>query len=102
MSINNLVLVHHFCLHHEVELSFIDSLHEYGLITITVIDEDKYLLPEELKQIEKFVQFYYDLGINLEGIEVITDLLIQNAALRGELDAALKKLHIFDAFGGVG
>jgi chaperone modulatory protein CbpM len=97
MSINNLVLVHHFCLHHEVELSFIDSLHEYGLITITVIDEDKYLLPEELKQIEKFVQFYYDLGINIEGIEVITDLLIQNSALRGELDAALKKLHIFDA-----
>lgn len=97
MSINNLVPVHHFCLHHEVELSFIDSLHEYGLITVTVINEDKYLLSEELKEIEKFVQFYYDLGINIEGIEVITDLLIQNAALQGELDAALKKLHIFEA-----
>ena len=97
MSINNLVPVHYFCLYHEVELSFIDSLHEYGLINVTVIDEDKFLQPEELKQIEKFIQFYYDLGINVEGIDVITNLLIQNASLRSELDAALKKLHIFEA-----
>jgi ABC-type Fe3+-citrate transport system substrate-binding protein len=84
-------------MHHEVELSFIDSLHAYGLITVTVINEEKYLLPEELKEIEKFVQFYYDLGINIEGIEVITDLLIQNASLQHELESALKKLHIFEA-----
>ena len=96
MPVNNLVPVHHFCLHHEVELSFIDSLHEYGLITVTFINEDKYLLPEELKEIEKFIQFYYDLGINLEGIEVINNLLFQNATLHNELEATLKKLHIFE------
>ncbi len=96
MSINNLVPVKHFCLYHHVDLSFIDSLQEYGLIKIIVIEDNKYLYKEDLKEIEKMVQFYYDLGINLEGIDVITNLLMQNAALRRELEFVLKKLKLFE------
>jgi len=96
MSINNLVPVNHFCLYHQVDLSFIDSLQEYGLIKIIVIEDNKYLYKEDLKEIEKMVQFYYDLGINLEGIDVITNLLMQNAALRRELEFVLKKLKLFE------
>ncbi|MFZ1455060.1 MAG: chaperone modulator CbpM, partial [Saprospiraceae bacterium] len=74
MDKNNKILLHHFCLYHEVELSFIDSLHEYGLITIIVVNDDKYILEDDLKEIEKMVHFYYELGINIEGIEVIINL----------------------------
>jgi len=95
MTIDNVVLVHQFCIYHQVEMSFIDSLDEYGLISIKVINEDKYLLMEDLKAIEKMAQFYYDLGINLEGIDVITNLLIQNDHLRKELEVSHKKLSLF-------
>ncbi len=97
MSVNNLIPVHHFCLYHQVELSFIDSLHEYGLINIIVIKDNKYLIQEDLREIEKMVQFYFELGINLEGIEVISNLLNQNASLQRELEIVLKKLNLFDA-----
>jgi len=97
MSINNLVPVHHFCLYHQVELSFIDSLQEYGLIKMIVIKDNKYLWQEDLREIEKMSQFYYELGINLEGIEVISNLLNQNASLQRELEIVLKKLNLFDA-----
>jgi len=80
-----------------VELSFIDSLQEYGLIKMIVIKDNKYLWQEDLREIEKMSQFYYELGINLEGIEVISNLLNQNASLQRELEIVLKKLNLFDA-----
>ena len=97
MPANNPVLIRHFCLHHQVEMSFIDSLQEYGLISVQVINEDKYVAPEDLKTIEKIVEYYYDLGINLEGIEVIFNLLMQNETLRKKLEIAQRKLNLLDA-----
>jgi hypothetical protein len=97
MDINNKVLLQQFCLHHEVELSFIDSLHEYGLITIVVFNDDKYILADDLKEIEKMAHFYYELGINIEGIEVIINLLLQNDGLRRELNIARRKLLTYES-----
>jgi chaperone modulatory protein CbpM len=97
MDINNKVLLQQFCLHHEVELSFIDSLHEYGLITILVFNGDKYILADDLKEIEKMAHFYYELGINIEGIEVIINLLLQNDRLRKELNFARRKLLTYES-----
>jgi hypothetical protein len=97
MDQNNKVLLKHFCLHHEVELSFIDSLHEYGLITIIVVNDDKYILEDDLKEIEKMVHFYYELGINIEGIEVIINLLLKNDELRKELNSARRKLLTYES-----
>ncbi|MFZ1748624.1 MAG: chaperone modulator CbpM [Saprospiraceae bacterium] len=95
MSINNIILVQHFCTHHHIEVSFIESLNEYGLITIEVIDDNKYLSIDDLKEIEKMASFYHDLGINLEGIDVISRLLRQNNILKKDLDDAHKKLALF-------
>ncbi|MBK7634995.1 MAG: chaperone modulator CbpM [Saprospiraceae bacterium] len=97
MDKNNKILLHHFCLYHEVELSFIDSLHEYGLITIIVVNDDKYILEDDLKEIEKMVHFYYELGINIEGIEVIINLLLQNDGLRRELNNTRRKLLTYES-----
>jgi len=96
MSTNNLVLVSHFCEHHQVEMSFIDSLQAYGLIAIQVIQDDKYVHIDDINEIEKMIKFYYDLGINLEGIDVVFNLLLQNEALRRELDIAHQKLKVLD------
>jgi len=97
MPLNNLVPIQHFCVYHQVEVSFIDSLQDYGLINITVINEEKYLFLEEVKEVEKMMVFYFDLGINLEGIEVIYNLMLQNEMLQKKLDIAQKRLAIFDA-----
>ena len=46
-----------------------------GLIEIITIKETGFIDTEQLPQVEKFVRFYYDLDINLEGIETISHLL---------------------------
>jgi hypothetical protein len=64
-----------FCIHHNIELSFIYSLKESGLVE-TISREEKIFVPaDQLKHLEKIVRLYYEMDINLEGIETITYLL---------------------------
>ncbi len=75
MESNELIPVHHFCITHSVELSFVESLQQYGLVEITHIHEERYFKESQLEELEKFVRLHYDLDINIEGIEAITHLL---------------------------
>jgi hypothetical protein len=75
MENNELIPVYHFCVTHEIEISFIESLQEYGLVEITTIENKTYLSENQLYEVEKMVRLHYDLDINLEGIEAISHLL---------------------------
>ncbi|HRG32111.1 MAG: chaperone modulator CbpM [Saprospiraceae bacterium] len=96
MENNQLVLIDQVCVHYEVELNFIDSLEEYGLIQLVVMDNTKYLSPDDLQYVEKMIRLKYELGINMEGIDVINNLLHQIDNLQNELVLAKKKLSIYE------
>ena len=71
----DLVPVQTFCVHHQIDLSFIESLQQFGLVEITTIEEQSYLRESQLTDLEKFVRLHYELDINFEGIEAIGHLL---------------------------
>lgn len=96
MEKNNLVLVEQFCIHCDVEISFINSLHEYGLIEIIVLDDKEYITEEHLKDLERTIHFHNELNINLEGIDVIYNLLKQIDDLQQQLNIAKNKLSLLD------
>jgi hypothetical protein len=96
METNNLILVEQFCSNSEIKYSFIDSLHEHGIIEIISINENKYLLNEQLKNVEMAIRFHYELNINMEGIDVIANLLIQINDLKQELIKAKNTLSLFE------
>ncbi len=75
MEPEELIPAKDFCIHHNIEYSFIDTLHNSGLIGITTVHQSSYILPDELHKLEKFVRLHYDLDINVEGIETISYLL---------------------------
>ena len=64
-----------FCIHHNIELAFIYSLKDSGLIEITHIEEKVFVPVSQLRHLEKLVRLYQEMDINLEGIETITYLL---------------------------
>lgn len=92
----NLIPVEQFCSNCEVEFSFIDSLNDHGIIEIIVFEEKKYISNEQLKDVERAIQFYYELNINVEGIEVISNLLNQIDELQKELRKTKNKLNLID------
>jgi len=96
MNTDNLIRIEYFCEQYNVELAFVNSLQEFGLINLRVVEDSKYLSNDDLKEIEKLIRLHYELGINIEGIDVISNLLNQIADLKQELMVAKNKLKFLD------
>jgi hypothetical protein len=75
MKTEDLVPAKEFCLHHDIEYSFITSLENSGLINVTSVKRSAFIHVDECKKLEKFVRLHYGLDINLEGLETISHLL---------------------------
>ncbi len=82
------------CLQYNVESSFIQALSDYGLLEITTVAETTYLHTEQLHDLEKFIRLHYDLNINVEGIDAITNLLMKVKNLQQQNEYLRKRLQI--------
>lgn len=63
------------CTYYSIEISFIEQLNEYGLLELSGSGEQTFIAYEQLPDLEKYMRLYYDLEINMQGIEAITHLL---------------------------
>ena len=97
METPRLIPANEFCNYHNVEYSFINSLHEFGLIEITIIEENRFIDTESLTDLEKFVRLHYDLDINVEGIEAITNLLEKVKSMQHEINLLKNRLSMYEA-----
>ena len=95
METRDLILIEHFCANHEIEFSFIDSLHQFGLIEVIIHEDNKYIHQEQLNDVEKMMRMHYELDINMEGIDVISHLLKRMNSLQKELIETQNKLRLF-------
>jgi hypothetical protein len=75
MQNDDIVPAKEFCVHHNIELSFIHSLRERGLVETVIVEENIFLPVAQLEQLEKIMRLHFELDINLEGLETITHLL---------------------------
>jgi len=96
MNSKNLIQIKQFCVYHEIENTFITELHNYGLVQIIVLEEDEYLQPEQLPAVEKMIRLHYDLKINIEGIDVIANLLDKIETLQQNLKTTQNKLRLYE------
>lgn len=85
MKTEDLIPAKDFCLHHNIEYSFISSLHNSGLISVTTVKRSSFIHTDDLHKLEKFVRLHYDLDINLEGIETINHLLDKIEEMQSEI-----------------
>lgn len=92
----NLIAVNEFCINHNVTVSFMRSLHKTGLIEITTIKKTGFINVSQLQRLEKIVLFFYELDINLEGIETITYMLQRINAMQDEITALKNRLRIYE------
>lgn len=97
MQSDQLIQTKVFCESHHIELSFIRQLHESGLIEVTVIKENSFVHLEQLEHLERIVRLYYEMDINVEGIETITHLLKRMNSMQQEITALKNKLQMFEA-----
>jgi len=96
MTNEEMVAAHEFCISHNVEITFLHSLCESGLLEITTVEEDVFINQDMLPELEKLVRLHYDMDINLEGIEVIHHLLQQIKAMQAEMRVLKNKLGLYE------
>ncbi len=92
----NLIPAYEFCANHNIEISFIHSLQETGLIEITTIEETGYIPSSQLQELERIVRLHYDLDINLEGIETINHLLQRINEMQDEITILRNRLRLYE------
>lgn len=91
-----LVAITTLCSHYEIEVSFIDALHHTGLIEVEVIEEESYLHQDQLTDLEKMIRLHHELNLNIEGIDVVFNLLEKERKLREEVAMLRKRLNIYE------
>ena len=92
---SDLIIINDFCDRCHVDPSFITELEEDGLIEVRVIDEERYLPASQLAELERYTHLYYDLSINIEGIDVIHHLLQRMEEMQRELHELRSQLRLF-------
>ena len=90
---DELIIVSEYCDKCHIEPSFIDLLQDNGLIDILIEDGKRCLPFSELPDIERYSRLYYDLSINVEGIDVIHRLLQQIEEMEAEIQYLRNQLR---------
>ena len=96
MTNTHLIATVDYCRFHDVEYTFINSLHEAGLVQITVVNETPYIPETELQKLERMIHLHHDLEINIAGIEAITHLLERVELMQENLRGLKNRLRLYE------
>lgn len=90
-----LIIVSEYCHKCHIEPSFIDMLQEGGLIEVRTEAGERYLLLSQLPDVERYSRMYYDLSINMEGIDAIHHMLERMEGMRKEIASLRNQLLLY-------
>ncbi|MEX1190059.1 MAG: chaperone modulator CbpM [Bacteroidia bacterium] len=96
MKSQTLIPLSHICSHFELEMSFFTELQTQGLIEISIIESDYFIEEEIVSDIERIIRLHHDLNINLQGIDVILNLLDKMKSLEEENIQLKNRLRLFE------
>ena len=97
MEIEKMIPAIEFCMYHNIELSFIYSLKESGLIDLISIEEKIFVPVSQLKRLEKLMRLKEEMDITIEGIETITYLLERINDMQQYILKLNNKLAFYDS-----
>jgi hypothetical protein len=97
MNTDNLISANEFCIHYEVDSSFLNSLNEFGLVEIILMEEVQFINVSYLPRLERIINLHYELGINLEGVEAIGHLLSRIRNMQNRITDLENRLRLFES-----
>ncbi|MDR2949592.1 MAG: chaperone modulator CbpM [Dysgonomonas sp.] len=93
---SELIIIREYCIQNQVEPDFIIQLENEGLIQISIIEEERYIHISQLKHLDQYVRWYYDLSINVAGIDVIQNLLDKIDDMQEEILKLKEQLKLME------
>lgn len=96
MNQDHLISTETICTHFNIEISFVDTLNHMGLIEVSMIEQHKYIHKDRIADLEKILRLHNELKVNLEGIDVVLNLLEKERALRDEVNTLRNRLRFYE------
>ncbi|MDQ3143243.1 MAG: chaperone modulator CbpM [Bacteroidota bacterium] len=96
MSEVNFILLEKLCTHYKVDLAFFINLSDIGLIEIKTIEESNFVDQDKIYELEKIIRMYRELDVNIEGIDIIINLLQKINNLQEELVSVRNRLRLYE------
>lgn len=96
MNTENFIQLNELCSYYKVEVSFIEQVEKAGLVELSIHEEERYLPLTCINDLERILRLHNELSINIEGIDVIFNLLDKMDRLQNELNEARAKLHLYE------
>ncbi len=91
----DLIIINEYCDRCHVDPSFIGQLAEDGLIELRQTDGASYLPLSQLPELERYTHLYYDLSINVAGIDAIHHMLERIESLQQEIRTLKNELKFY-------
>lgn len=96
MQTEEMIVLQEFCSSHGLEIPFIQSLEEHGLINIIIVNQTLCVRAGDLPRLEQVVRLYRELDINPEGIDAIGHLLQRIEDLQHEIISLRNRLSFYE------
>lgn len=96
MQTEEMIIVKEFCVHHNIDITFIHALKNSGLIELIVVEDKLVIMQSQLAHLEKLVRLFYEMDINLEGIETITYLLSRMNDMQQQIMQLNNRLSMYE------
>lgn len=93
----DLIIVSDYCDKCHIDPSFILLLEEDGLIEIQVVEKQRYIPVSQLRDLERYTRMYYDLSINIAGIDAIRHLLDRMQTMQDEIYKLRRQMKVYDS-----
>ncbi|UAB80737.1 hypothetical protein INR76_11545 [Marixanthomonas sp. SCSIO 43207] len=85
-----------YCEKTNIDSAFVTTLEEYGLIKTTVLKSEVCITEDDTTEIERMFRLHKELGVNIEGIDVINHLVKRLKKVESELKSTRKTLSLYE------
>jgi len=96
MNPEEMIALEEFCSSHQLEISFIHTIEEHGLIEVFVEDHKSWIAAAELPRLELIVRLHQELDVNPEGIDAINNLLTRIELMQTEITRLKNRLSVYE------
>ncbi|QHI38116.1 Chaperone modulatory protein CbpM [Kordia antarctica] len=97
MKAQHLIPTQTICSHYNIEISFVDALNKMGLIHIEIMEQVQCIHQDQISDLEKIIRLHNELNVNLEGIDIVFNLLQKEMELRNELNTLKNRLRLYES-----
>ena len=96
MAREKYILVSHYIQNSNIEDAFVQHLQEFGLITFEEKQNNYFINENDINEIERMFRLHKDLGINLEGLDAIKQLLKRLRRMEKDMELLQKRLRLYE------